>query len=43
MQHFLKCSDTTALFLIQHNIKMFRKKTEIAHLHISGNWLIKSH
>lgn len=22
---------------------MFRKKTEIAHLHISDNWLIKSH
>lgn len=40
---FLNVPTLQLYSLIQHNIKMFRKKTEIAHLHISDNWLIKSH
>lgn len=39
---FLNVPTLQLYSLIQHNIKMFRKKTEIAHLHISDNWLIKS-
>lgn len=40
---FLNVPTLQLYSLIQHNIKMFRKKTEIAHLNISDNWLIKSH